>query len=148
MPFESKKPGPSGLVWNAETMKMTKILLIEDDVQMRSMLSEVLQRNNFDVYEAQDGKIGEEICKKVDFDLVITDIIMPNQEGLETIMILRHYHPKLKIIAMSGGGSAGPDVFLEMASELGADKMLAKPFMQKELLAAIKEVLGEDKSPG
>ena len=120
---------------------MAKILLIEDDHQMRGMLSQMLQLKGHDVWEATDGGIAEEICKKVHFDLVITDIIMPNQEGLETIMVLRHYYPDMKIIAMTGGGEAGPEVYLEVAKKLGAHKLLAKPFLQRELLQAIDELL-------
>ena len=77
-------------------------------------------------------------------DLVLTDILMPDKEGLETIQELLALHPKLKIVAMSGGGKFGPDSYLVLAQKLGAKATLQKPFMREELINTIRDVLDEE----
>lgn len=121
---------------------MAYILIIDDEYQMRDTLRQKLERSGHKVMEAPDGKVGIELQKKTPFDLIITDIIMPKKEGIETIRILRHDYPELKIIAYSGGGRTGPEGFLEIADLLGADRTFKKPFDQKEIVAAIDELLG------
>ncbi len=120
---------------------MANILIIDDEYQMRDILRQKLERLGHKVMEAADGKVGIKLQEKTPFDLVITDLIMPEKEGIETIKILRHNYPKLKIIAYSGGGRTAPEGFLEMASILGADRTLEKPFDLKEIIAIIDELL-------
>ena len=120
---------------------MKRILIIDDDVQYREMLFDTLQHAGFDVEEAEDGEKGIQLQQKNPFDLIITDIIMPNKEGIGTIMELRNDFPKLKIIAISGGGRVVPNDYLEIAEKLGAHRTLSKPFERKDLIATINELL-------
>jgi len=96
-----------------------------------------------DIEDAENGYIGMKLIRKSHFDLVITDIIMPDKEGIETIMEIKKDFPATKIIAMSGGGKIGADSYLVMAGHLGADKTMAKPFLQSEIINAVRELLGE-----
>ncbi len=123
---------------------MSKILIIEDDNSFRNVLVQMLVKVNHDVREAGDGNRALSICDSFEPDLVLTDIIMPDKEGLETIQELIAKFPHIKIIAMSGGGRFGPDSYLPLAKKLGARRTLQKPFMRDELLSAISEVLAED----
>ena len=120
---------------------MTEILLIDDDAGFREMLHEMLEREGLTVYSAADGAEGIKIFKKEKIDLVITDIIMPEKEGLETILELRKDAPQVKIIAISGGGRSQPGDYLRTAKYFGAFKTLSKPFSKLEILEAIDEVL-------
>ncbi len=120
---------------------MTKILIIEDDELVRDYLVDVLVRAGFTVEAAADGKAGVESFQQQAADLVITDIIMPEKDGIETIMDLRRENPNLKVIAISGGGRSEPENYLHSARLLGADLTMKKPFTNKELLAAISGLL-------
>ena len=93
------------------------------------------------VIEARDGIEGLAKYPADGVDLVITDIVMPGKEGIEVIMELRLLYPQLKIIAISGGGRVAPTDYLRIATFLGAARMLAKPFYNLDLLAAIDELL-------
>ncbi|MBF0526195.1 MAG: response regulator [Deltaproteobacteria bacterium] len=120
---------------------MASILVIDDDTQLRTMLKNLLQRNGFIVMDAPDGKVGMNLFRRSPTDLVITDIIMQEKEGIETIMELRNDFPEVKIIAMSGGGQIGPEVYLDVARGLGANHILTKPFNSNELLEIVRELL-------
>lgn len=120
---------------------MLRILIIDDEDQFRSMLRQVLERASYEVVEAQDGNEGIQRCREAPMDLIITDILMPGKEGLETIMDLRREFPQVKIIAISGGGRTGDLNFLELAKRLGAQGTLQKPCGQEELLDAVQEIL-------
>jgi len=118
-----------------------KILIIDDDEQMRILLRQVMEWSGYEVVEAADGRAGMLKQRKEQADLVITDLIMPEQEGLETITGLKKEYPELKIIAISGGGRIGPDAYLPAAQELGADRVFSKPFDVRELANTVKELL-------
>ncbi len=118
-----------------------RILVIDDDEQMRILLRQVMEWAGYEVIEAGDGREGMLKQRKQRADLVITDLIMPEQEGLETITSLRREYPELKIIAISGGGRIGPDAYLPAAQELGADRVFSKPFDVRQLAATVKELL-------
>lgn len=118
-----------------------RILVIDDDEQMRTLLRQVMEWAGYQVVEASNGREGMRLQKQVMADLVITDLIMPEQEGLETITELKNRYAKTKIIAISGGGRIGPEAYLPAAKELGADKVFSKPFDVKELAEAVKELL-------
>ncbi len=122
---------------------MGSILIIDDDVEILEIYREILQREGYDVLAASDGRQGMKLCRDQEVDLVITDIIMPEKEGLETIMELRRDLPDVKIIAMSGGGQIGAEEYLPLAEKLGAQRTLDKPFTPKELLDAIRGILGD-----
>lgn len=121
-----------------------RILVIDDDEQMRTLLRQVMEWAGYEVFEAADGREGMLRQRKEQADLVITDLIMPEQEGLETITSLKKEYPHVKIIAISGGGRIGPDAYLPAAQELGADRVFSKPFDVRELAATVKELLTND----
>ena len=126
-----------------EKEQMVKILVIDDDDLVRGMICNILKKNDFTVLEAENGNVGLEQVKAGDPPaLVITDILMPDKEGLETISEIRALNPQIKIIAMSGGGKTQDMTFLNLAKHIGAEKTLQKPFRPTELLATVKEVLG------
>ena|SRR6266478_8882457 len=118
---------------------MARILVIDDDPDMRAMLEQTLKLAGHDVALASDGKEGVEQYHAKPADLVVTDLYMPNQEGLETIMELRKRSPEVAIIAMSGRATAGP--MLSVAQKMGAVEVLQKPFVADELLMAVKRAL-------
>ena len=125
---------------------MAKILVIEDDEIVRGVIRRVLQSKGFDVLEASDGKQGVDVFREKSADLVITDIVMPNKEGLETIRDLRRLDPQVKIIAISGGGRNTPDDYLDVAEKFGAMRTFEKPFEWDDLIQAITELLGKSES--
>ena len=120
---------------------MKRILVIDDDIQMREMLRQVLERAKYEVEDAADGKIGTNIHRQQPVDMVITDLIMPEKEGIETIRELRRDFPQLKIIAISGGGRIGANGYLNVAKTIGADATFSKPFELKELIETVKKLL-------
>lgn len=120
---------------------MAHILIIDDDKDFRQMLQEMLEREGYTVSSAVDGAEGIKLFKNKAADLVITDIIMPEKEGLETILNLRQDYPDVKIFAISGGGRTHPGNYLITAKHFGAMKIFMKPFNKNELLEAIREVI-------
>ncbi len=118
-----------------------RILVIDDDEQMRVLLRQVMEWAGYEVIEATNGRQGMRQQRKTPADLVITDLIMPEQEGLETISRMRKEFAGIKIIAISGGGRIGPEAYLPAARELGADRVFCKPFDVQELVTAVKELL-------
>jgi len=117
------------------------ILVIDDDEVIRSLLRSLLERDGYDVMEAENGKIGLKLIRENGADLVITDLIMPEKEGIETIRELRRDFSDVKIIAISGGGTIGPETYLQMAKGMGAHRVFEKPFKLKEMSEAIRELL-------
>jgi len=120
---------------------MPRILLIDDDNAFRTMLRLTLTHFGYEVIEARNGLEGLGKYNSGGADLVITDIVMPEKEGLEVLMELGHHRPPVKVIAMSGGGRVSAANYLQSASLLGAARVLGKPFSNQDLLAAINEVL-------
>jgi CheY-like chemotaxis protein len=120
---------------------MTSILLVDDDEQLRTMLSVVLRRAGYEVQVAIDGIEASNFYRSDPTDLIITDLIMPEKEGLEIIRELRKDYPQAKIIAMTGGGRTGTMNYLKVAKALGAQELLEKPFPTQEILEAIRRVL-------
>lgn len=123
--------------------EMARILLIDDDKALREVLCLSLEHLGHTVVEAQDGDEGLALFAKHGADVVLTDLIMPGKEGLETIQELRRGYPSVKIIAMSGGGRVPAQDYLVVAREFGAVRMLAKPFAIPALAAAITATLAE-----
>lgn len=121
---------------------MKRILVIDDDRLIRHVLRQMLERRGYEVIDAPDGKEGMKLYRQNPTDLVITDIIMPEKEGVETIIELKHDFPDVKIIAISGGG-CGIDAHtcLSYAKSFGVSHMFIKPFEQEELLEAVQELL-------
>ena len=121
---------------------MARVLIIDDEPEIRLLVQQVLKLAGYDTVLASDGREGIVIQRQNPADLIITDLIMPGQEGLETIIEIRRLYPKTKIVAMSGGGHGGVLDFLPMASQLGAARTLPKPFTRDQLLTAVREALG------
>jgi two-component system response regulator (stage 0 sporulation protein F) len=122
---------------------MAKILVLDDEPSILLMIKKMLEKAGHEVEIALNGIEGTRLFEKNKPDLLITDIIMPEKEGLETILELRSKHPDLKIIAISGGGRIGPDGYLPGAKLLGANLVFQKPLDQKEFLNAVSLLLNE-----
>ena len=120
---------------------MALVLIVDDDPQMLRLLTDVVELDNHDVLLAQDGALAMDFFEHQLPDLMITDILMPNKEGLELISEVREKFPKVKIIAYSGGGSSDPESYLEFATGMGADRVFSKPMPLAELREEIKELL-------
>lgn len=122
---------------------MARILLIDDEAEFRALIKAMLERAGYEVILATNGAEGLRSYRESPVDLVITDIIMPEKEGVETILDLKRDYPDVKIIAISGGGRITATDFLNMAAKFGANRTLAKPFRRDVLLETIRDVLGE-----
>ena len=122
---------------------MRRILIIDDDHHILLMIKKMLERAGFEVDLASNGNEGLELFKRMPIDLVITDIIMPEKEGLETIREMKRLRSDLKIIAMSGGGKVSSDNYLNTAKIFGASKILTKPFSQKQMVSAVQDLIGD-----
>jgi len=130
---------------------MTKVIIIDDEEDIRIVLKEIFVREGFDVKVASDGHEGMNLMREHGADLVVTDIIMPGSDGVETAYSIRLEFPKTKIIVMSGGGNAASlgyepvaittTAYLASAASIGADLTLTKPFDRKELMKAVRELI-------
>ena len=123
-------------------MRMSSILVVDDDTQVLDVMSEMLRLEGHSVSVAENGRQAVDQIRDEDFDLVITDLIMPEKEGLETIADIRRSHGSLPILAISGGGRVGPTDYLETARFIGANATLAKPFGRQELITTVSDLLG------
>lgn len=129
---------------------MTRVIIIDDEEDIRVVLKEIFVREGFDVAVASDGTEGLNLVRETGADLVITDIIMPGRDGVETAYDIRMEFPNTKIIVMSGGGNTGPQdyepaaiatsSYLASAESVGADLTMTKPFDRKELVKAAREL--------
>jgi DNA-binding response OmpR family regulator len=124
-----------------------RILLVDDDELLRGPLHQILVRAGYDVEDAPNGKVAVRLYSRQLCDVVIMDIVMPDEEGLGTIRELRRLDPDVKIIAISGGGLGKAGDYLGIAQMLGAMRTLAKPFSPDTLLAMVAEVLAEPNTP-
>ena len=123
---------------------MGHILVIEDEAQMRKLLRQVLEDAGYEVEEAPDGLEGVRLYRENPADLIITDLIMPNKDGIGMIIDLKKEFPGVKIIAMSGGGVNRPEGYLDGAKKLGANRTLTKPIDRDQMLMAVKDTLKGD----
>jgi len=123
---------------------MPGVLIVEDDKELREMLKLSLSRRNIMVLEAENGKDAITHFKPLITDLVVTDLIMPEEDGLKVVIKLRELKPSIKIIAISGGGKVGPGSYLNLAKALGADAIYSKPFSINELIAKIEQLLDNE----
>jgi DNA-binding response OmpR family regulator len=117
-----------------------KILLVDDDELFRGALSSSLSRHGYETLIAVDGMDALEKVQHDTFDLVITDIFMPEKEGIEIIQEIRDIHPGMKIIAISSGGNVGHTSFLKIAEAMGANTSLQKPFSPESLVEKIQSL--------
>jgi len=140
--FLQKPFRPEELLWKvgevlSKRSASTKVLIVDDDIQVRTFLASLLETEGYTILQAADGKQGQALCDEGGVDLLITDLVMPEQEGLETIHAIRHHWPKLPIIAISGafGGA-----YLELARKLGAEAVIRKPFQPDAILGEVRRL--------
>jgi len=130
---------------------MSRIIVIDDEEDIRTTLREVLERAGHDVDTAENSDAGLELLRDKGADLVITDVIMPGKDGVDTAYQIRMEFPKTRVIVISGGGNVTPmayepsaiktEAYLLSADAAGADLTLAKPFDRSELVDAVNELL-------
>ena len=125
---------------------MANILIMDDEEAILGFLKQRLMDEGFNVLTASDGKEGMNLFNDNQVDLVITDILMPGQDGFETIMELKKNSSNIKIIAMSGGGLGNPKYYLDTARSSGAKYTIEKPFKTSDLVEAMHELLKEEKT--
>jgi len=122
---------------------VAKIIVIDDEASIAIMIKRMLEKAGHEVEIAFNGNEGLQLVEKFQPDLLITDIVMPEKEGLELILELRKRNPKIKIVAISGGGRFKYEGYLTSAKHLGATKVFQKPLNIKEFMTGISEILDE-----
>ncbi len=122
---------------------MALILIVDDDPTVLRMLTQVMVRDGHTVMQAEDGDIALRLFEQQPADVIITDLLMPNKEGLELISEARDISPRVRIIAYSGGGKMQPENYLEFARGMGADRVFTKPVPITDLSVAVKDMLAE-----
>jgi DNA-binding NtrC family response regulator len=120
---------------------MARVLVIDDSPDIRAILREAFELHGYEVEVAHNGRVGLRLVRERPVDVVITDIFMPEQDGIETILELRRDFPDVKIIAMSGGGTTGTMHYLPAAQQLGAVHSVAKPFDCLAIVETVRELL-------
>lgn len=118
---------------------MQLVLVVDDDEQVCAMIKTALEAAGYEVYAARDGNQATRLMRELQPQVLITDLIMPEKEGLELIKEVRRNFPAVGIIAMTGGAKIEPEPYLKLASKLGADALLTKPFSFEELVSAVKQ---------
>lgn len=113
------------------------VCVIEDDELVRARLGDMLRDAGHSVFEAESADRGIDLIRSERADVAVVDILMPDRDGLEAIGQLRRTRPDLRIIAISGGGRVGPDVYLNLAKQIGADASLTKPIGEDDLRSAV-----------
>ena len=121
-------------------MKPCSVLVIDDEPALREILSQVLTDAGHRVIGAGNGKEASKALATSAFDVVLTDVIMPEKDGMQVISEVRKNFPEVRIIAMSGGGHVSRDQYLKIAKGLGAHAVLEKPFANQKLLDTIEEL--------
>jgi CheY-like chemotaxis protein len=137
---EMTQPHPHGSD-SGQKAVMQNILVIDDDKLMCLALAKILISAGYNVVQASDGEEGLKLYRSQDFDLVITDLIMPDKEGIQIIRELRKENSSIRIIAMSAGGRGGATDYLKWARLMGAKQCLSKPIKREDLLDAVQTVL-------
>ena len=121
-----------------------RILVVDDEAPVRRVIRQALEKHGYDVVEAPDGRVAIRVLENECFDVLITDIVMPEGDGLETILHLRRQHGRIKTIAISAPSN---QLFLESARGLGADCVFVKPLSLEELVAAVQNLLAGNDQP-
>ena len=118
-----------------------RVLVVDDEAGIRELASRALSAVGYEVVTAGDGRKALKVMEATHIDLAIIDIVMPEKEGVETILELKKRWPNCKIIAISGGGRIGPEVFLSLANSFGADATMRKPLSFPQLVQTVGELL-------
>jgi len=124
---------------------MARVLVVDDDAELRRALSRVLGKDGHEVIEAGDGRTALRMFAGDPVDLVLSDVYMPDMDGIDFLMRARSAFPEARIVIMSGGGNLPAAAVLDAASSLGADMTLSKPFTPDEVRAAVERVLAIEK---
>jgi CheY-like chemotaxis protein len=124
-------------------LQMQNILVVDDEDQVRNLINTILKGAGYLVRVARNGNEASQLLNQWEPDLIITDIAMPEKAGNELIQEVRTLHPAIRIIAISGAATAQPGIYLRMANSLGADQILAKPFLPDDLLRIVKLTLNK-----
>ncbi len=133
----------SGLRPSANAPPGPVVLIADDDPHLLKLLTAAFERAGYRAYPARNGRLAAQLVRELKPDLLVTDIVMPEREGIATIIETKAVAPDTAVIAISGGGAFGrTGAFLQWATELGADEVVAKPFAMSRLLAAAETVLG------
>lgn len=122
-------------------MTTPRVLVIDDESEIRTLIRSALEGQGYVVDEAADGREGARRFRECPSDLVIVDIFMPGKEGIATIIELRHLDPEVKCIVISGGGLSGSLDYLQHAESFGALRSFSKPFRVAEMLDAVGELV-------
>jgi CheY-like chemotaxis protein len=132
---------------------MAKILLIDDELDIRDSVAAVLEREGFEVTTTKNAETGIQALSEQEFDLVISDIIMPGMDGAKAIRSIRDTNPNIRILAISGGGNLGPTsyqpdaitttAYLQAATEAGANGILTKPFQRADIVNAVQQAMSD-----
>ena len=130
-----------------QTQTATSILVVDDDAKVCELMRTLLQGVGFEVSTAKDGREALQEIDSGRHALVVTDLIMPEHDGLELIAALKRRHSPIRIIAMSGGGHLSADHYLNIAKGFKVDRLLAKPFMPGALIKMVNEVLAGGEAP-
>lgn len=120
---------------------MPHIHIVDDEALIRELFRRILETEGYEVTDSADGNAALALCRRQPPDLIITDLIMPDKEGIETIIELKRDFPHMKIIAISGGGRITAKEYLELAETFGANMTLSKPISRDELLTAVGTVI-------
>lgn len=124
---------------------MPKVLIIDDEADIRSVLKDMLGMSGYEVDTAENGKEAKELYDKNEYDVVITDIIMPEQDGFEVILDYRNKNQLDRIIAISGGGRTSSKDYLNIANHFGVSSIFSKPPNYKDLIAKVDEIVAAHK---
>lgn len=127
---------------------MVKVLVIDDEKDVREMARRTLESEHHTIFEAADGIDGIKAFQEHQPDVVVTDIIMPNADGLEVISRILEINPKAKIIAISGGGRIAGNTYLKYARKFGVTAVLSKPFSPEQLLSLIRDMPSQEPPQG
>jgi len=117
------------------------LIIVDDEKMVREILKRQFEKEGFNVFDTPSGRACLEHCNQENIDLIITDIIMPDMEGIELISQVKKKFPKIKIFAISGGGQIKPEGYLDIADKLGALRTFTKPFKLNEITRAVKEAV-------
>lgn len=126
---------------------MKTILVIDDDPIMRETIRDILQVDDHNVVLASNGREGMAFLDILEVDMILTDVLMPEKDGIEVIMEAKRKYPKIKILAISGGGFISAKNYLKMARDLGANASVMKPFDIDDLVNNVNRLLGENACP-
>jgi two-component system chemotaxis response regulator CheY len=119
---------------------MARVLTIDGSPGLRQMMSYTLKSAGYEVLEASNGREALQLAKLYNIDLLITDIIMPEMDGIEILRAFKKINPHFLAIAISGGGQLGAEIYLKLAQKIGAQRVLEKPILPETLLRAVVEL--------